>query len=139
MYSPTSHHILLIEDNATEAFLTQSALESLAYPSRITHCEDGQKAMDYLHSCVTRGERLPDLLLSDLNMPHLDGLGMLQRIRSNQDFRHLPVVMISSNYSPQDNERVQAEQANGILSKPMTLGGYSQVLEKVDSILKKVN
>lgn len=139
MYSSMSRHILLIEDNAAEALLTQSALETLEYPSRVTHCADGQKAMEYLQDCVVKGERLPDLLLSDLNMPHLDGLGMLKRIRSSEELQHLPVVMISSDYSPQDSERVQAEQANGILAKPMTLGGYSQMLEEVDSILQKAN
>ncbi|MBP8001267.1 MAG: response regulator [Chloroflexi bacterium] len=59
-----------------------------------------------------------ELIFADVSMPHLDGIDLLQRLRADIRFRHLPVVMLTASGETQDRLRAEKEGANGFLTKP---------------------
>src|SRR5262245_656296 len=96
--SPAVHAILLVEDNPADIQITQRAVRASAMPVELIVVRDGQEALDYL---LRRGShadnenwRSPALILLDLNLPRLNGREVLRRIRSTQDLRSVPVVVL---------------------------------------------
>lgn len=96
--------ILLIEDSPEDVEALQRAFRRLNFTRPVQHCATAQRAWDYL-----RGEEVaasarvrPCLILLDLNLPGEDGRFFLQRLKSSQDFRELPVVILSTSTNPLD-------------------------------------
>src|SRR3546814_4796629 len=92
--------ILLVEDNPSDIALTRRAFVKSRIGNPLDVCEDGQEALDYLFAqgvhADRRGEALPALILLDINLPRLDGLGVLRQIRANPATRRVPVVILRS-------------------------------------------
>ncbi|CAG0935608.1 two-component system, chemotaxis family, sensor histidine kinase and response regulator WspE [Thermoflexales bacterium] len=91
------HHILIVDDSITTRSLEKNILEAAGY--------DVQLAVDGLEALSLLANGLPDLVISDVSMPRLDGLGLAQRIKSNERTRHLPVILVTSLDSPEDKAR----------------------------------
>lgn len=89
--------ILLVEDSPTDALLTEEALELAGIECELTLVDNGEQALDWLRQCP----RSVDLVLLDLNLPRMDGRGVLEAIRSDPDLRSLPVVVMTTS----DNDR----------------------------------
>jgi chemotaxis family two-component system response regulator Rcp1 len=107
--------ILIVEDNPADAQIFRMALERADVPMEIVHLEDGVKAMEYL----TGGNRgRCDLVLLDLNLPRLNGFEVLDSIRSSQELRSLPVVVLSGSADFEDIERCYRAGANSYVCKP---------------------
>ena len=98
--------ILLVEDNPDDEALTVRALKRSSIPNEIVVVRDGVEAVDYLlgEGAFTSSPppALPKVILLDLNLPKLDGLGVLRRIRADQRTRLIPVVILSSSDEEQD-------------------------------------
>lgn len=129
--SPGQMNILLVEDNADDAFLTQEAFESLSIPPQFTVSDDGVSALEHLKGLLDRREPLPDLLLLDLNMPRMDGFGLLQAVKANPELRHLPVLIFSTSNAPNDIRRSYHEHANSYICKPRLYAEYEKVVQAV--------
>lgn len=88
---------------------------------------DGKEAIDYLsRNLKNSGDRLKsdplhDLILSDINMPHLSGLELLAWIRQTAHLKHLPVVLMSSYIDPLELEIIKSLKANFYFIKPLTI------------------
>ena len=74
--------------------------------------EDGQEALDILEDLDV------DVIFADINMPVMDGISMLREIRQNDEFSHIPVVMLTAVGEEKDREVALVEGANTILTKP---------------------
>ncbi|MEM8857595.1 MAG: response regulator [Chloroflexota bacterium] len=74
--------------------------------------EDGQEALDILEDIDI------DVIFADINMPVMDGISMLKEIRQNEEYRHIPVVMLTAVGEEKDREVALVEGANTILTKP---------------------
>src|SRR5258708_39025443 len=99
-----AHAILLVEDNPADVKITQRALKESALPVELIVVRDGQEAVEYLlreglHACA-EGWRGPDLILLDLNLPRLNGLEVLQRIRATPALCAVPVVVLTTSRRP---------------------------------------
>jgi two-component system response regulator len=124
-----SRLILLVEDNPDDAELTKRAFEESKTLSQIVIAPDGEQALNYLFatgSYLHRDPRvMPDVVLLDLNLPKVDGLGVLHRMRSDIRMRRLPVVVLTSSNEESDFIRSYDLGANTALCKsPSTSLGF---------------
>ena len=110
--------VLLVEDNADDEFFTFRALQASGVALDIHVARDGAEALDML--LTTKGPSLnPDLILLDINMPKLDGIAVLARLREERRTRLTPVVMLTSSSRPEDVTRAFNAGANSYLVKPL--------------------
>jgi CheY-like chemotaxis protein len=115
--------ILLVEDNSDDEALTVRALKRSSIPNEIVVVRDGVEAVNYLlgEGAFTSSPppALPKVVLLDLNLPKLDGLGVLRRIRADQRTRLIPVVILSSSDEEQDRLQAYSLGANSYVRKPV--------------------
>jgi two-component system response regulator len=112
-------HILIIEDNPADAFLTRMALKQAGDEYQSTTFDDGKPAIDYLSDPASRPV---DLILLDLNLPCIDGITFLRWLRDRPETADMPVFILSS--SPADAFAEAAAVASKYLEKPATLDEY---------------
>ncbi|NLP01454.1 MAG: response regulator [Fibrobacter sp.] len=115
--------ILLVEDNESHAILAIRGLSQYHKKPRIVHVSDGESALDYL---LGRGEYSrprsnprPRLVLLDLRLPKIDGLDVLKEMKSSEDLRVIPVVILTSSMAEPDIVRSYYYNANSYLVKPL--------------------
>lgn len=108
--------ILLVEDNRRDEALTLRALRKSNIPNQIAIARDGVEALDYL---LDSGKPLPHMVLLDLKLPKIDGLQVLQRIRSEPRTKRLPVIVFTSSSEQEDMLRSYDLGANSYVRKPV--------------------
>jgi two-component system response regulator len=127
--------ILLVEDNQTDAFLTRRALTRSKIPHRLVLAQDGVEALDYLSSFGVRNaaktETLPDVVLLDLKLPRIDGLQVLKIIRSNENTRSLPVLVVTSSSEESDMTAAQQLGATCYTVKPIDAQSYIETIQNL--------
>lgn len=115
--------ILLVEDNPDDVLLTMDALESNNIGNKVVVARNGVEAIDYLFADGAYAGRnisdLPAVVLLDLKLPKVDGLEVLQRIRSDSRTRLLPVVILTSSNEDQDRLNGYNLGANSYVRKPV--------------------
>lgn len=115
--------ILLVEDNPRDEALTLRALRKNHIANNIIVARDGVEALDYLFGTGAYADRdlsqMPQLILLDLKLPKVDGLGVLQKIRANEGTRRLPVVVFTSSNEEQDLLDSYNLGANSYIRKPV--------------------
>jgi CheY-like chemotaxis protein len=129
------HAILLVEDNPADVKITQRALRESGFPVDLRVVRDGQEAVDYLLRAGAHAAdpewRSPDLILLDLNLPRLNGLQVLQRIRATPDLRKVPVLVLTTSGRPQDIEETYTAGANTYIQKPADFARFVEVLRTI--------
>lgn len=128
-------NILIAEDDEYDAFLIERALRRAAADrSHIQRVKDGYQALHYLEGTGPYSERakfpLPNLVFLDLRLPGMDGLKVLEWVRSHPRFQGLPVVVISGSQAEADISKAYALYANSYLTKTPLLEN-PQTLEAV--------
>lgn len=115
--------ILLVEDNPDDEALTIRALKKNKIVNEVIVAHDGVQAIDYLFGQGTHAGRdtreIPQVVLLDLKLPKLDGLGVLRRIRSDERTKLLPVVILTSSNEEQDRINGYGLGANSYVRKPV--------------------
>jgi two-component system cell cycle response regulator len=105
-----SNHILIVEDSPTQAMLLQYTLEEHGYPVSVAH--NGEEALAFIN------RRKPTLVVSDVRMPVMDGWQLCRRIKSEDDLKHIPVILLTALSDPTDIVRGLHCGANSFLVKP---------------------
>ncbi len=127
--------ILLVEDNPDDELLTMRALRTSQVANDIVVARDGAEALDFLFGSGAYAgrdtEQVPELILLDLKLPKLDGLEVLQRIRSDKRTRHLPVVVLTSSDEEIDIIESYSRGANSYIRKPVD---FDQFIESVKQL-----
>jgi len=120
--------ILLVEDNPDDEALTLRALRRSHLLNPIEVARDGVEALDFLFARGTRaaraGEPLPTLVILDLKLPKLDGLGVLKAIRGEPRTRFLPVVILTSSQEERDLISGYELGANSYVRKPVDFNEF---------------
>ena len=141
--SDSPRAILLVEDNESDIELTRRAMQRSGFTNELTVAEDGQEALDYLYARnVAMGDdrsELPALVLLDLNMPRVDGLTVLRRIRADAYTKHLIVVILTSSVWEQDLVAAYDIGANSYIRKPVDFQEFSMAINQVTSYWLNVN
>lgn len=120
--------ILLVEDNPNDVELTLRAFEKSHVANEIIVVRDGEQAIDYLFSSGSHAdrdpERMPEVVLLDMKLPKIDGLGVLRRLRADERTRRLPVVMLTSSKEEGDVLSSYDLGANSFVRKPVDFGQF---------------
>jgi two-component system response regulator len=118
-----NHVILLVEDRADDVELTIRAFEKAKVANEIVVAGDGEEAIDYLFATGRHTGRdpkvMPQVVLLDLKLPKIDGLGVLRRMRADERTRRLPVVIMTSSNEEQDVISGYDLGANSFVRKPV--------------------
>ena len=119
--------ILLVEDNARDEALTLRALKKSNIVNRVVVARDGVEALDLLFGSENDESRLvPQLILLDLKLPKVNGLQVLERLRSDDSTKRLPVVVFTSSNEEEDLIKSYNLGANSYVRKPVE---FEQFLE----------
>lgn len=124
--------ILLVEDSPDDEALTLRALKKNNISNQVVVARDGVEALDYLFATGTYAAReapaKPQVILLDLNLPKLDGLEVLRRIRADQRTRLLPVVILTSSREERDRIEGYSLGANSYIRKPVDFGQFTEAV-----------
>ena len=121
--------ILLVEDNADDEQLTLRAMRQSDIPNIIRVARDGAEALEKLFG-VSEGH-LPDLVLLDLKLPKVNGLEVLQKIRSNDQTKTLPVVILTSSDEERDIVESYELGANSYIRKPVDFDQFIDAVRQL--------
>lgn len=120
--------ILLVEDNPNDVELTLRAFEKSKVLNEIVVARDGEQAIHYLFSTGPHADRdpamMPEVVLLDMKLPKIDGLGVLRRMRADERTRRLPVVMLTSSKEEKDVLSSYELGANSFVRKPVDFGEF---------------
>lgn len=122
--------ILLVEDNADDEQLTLRAMRQSEVPNIIRVARDGAEALDHLFG-ASAGNRLPDLVLLDLKLPKVSGLEVLQKLRSDERTRGLPVVVLTSSDEEKDIVESYNLGANSYIRKPVDFDEFIDAVRQL--------
>ena len=119
------YKILLVEDDEIDAmFLARLFDKSNKY--NLEHCENGEEAVSYLENDWNGRDKL--VVLTDINMPLMDGLELLQDIRGKEKTSKLPVFVFTTSDDDKNIEEAYKYGVNGYLLKPLTLDEFEDAL-----------
>ena len=107
---PVPSTIMTVDDSPSMRMLLKAALTDLGYT--VLEAEDGVDALDRLEGAV------PDLLITDINMPRLDGFGLIERVREQDRHRNLPILVLTTESSDEKKQRARSAGATGWIVKP---------------------
>ncbi len=102
--------IMVVDDSITMRKITSRVLENLSL--EVMTAQDGLDAIERLH------ERIPDLILLDIEMPRMDGYELAEHVRADARLRHIPIVMITSRAGQKHRKKAREAGANAYLTKP---------------------
>jgi len=116
--------ILVVDDFPTMRRIVRNLLKELGFEN-VDEAEDGQMALDKLNSGAF------ELVVSDWNMPNLDGLSMLKHIRANPALARLPVLMVTAEAKKENIIAAAQAGASGYVVKPFTAATLEEKLNKI--------
>jgi CheY-like chemotaxis protein len=134
--------IMLAEDSANDVELTLEALRENHLVNDVIVCRDGAEALDYLYRRKAYEGRTggnPMLILLDLKMPKVDGLGVLRQIKADPAMRTIPVVMLTSSREEEDLVRSYDLGVNAYVVKPVEFGEFIQAVRMIGGFWAVVN
>ena len=131
-------NILLVEDDPGHARLIEKNLRRANVTNAIDHVTDGQQAVDYLfcegeHAHRRRSSSL--LVLLDLNMPVLDGYQVLERMKSDERTKRIPVIILTTTDDAREVARCYELGCNVYITKPVDYDQFSEAMRKLGLFL----
>ena len=115
--------VLTVDDSRTMRDMLATALTQSGY--RVVQADDGVQAIDML------AIETPDVIITDINMPRLDGFGFIEEVRSNPKYRAIPILVLTTENSPEMKERARKSGATGWLVKPFDTAKLTDAIRRV--------
>jgi CheY-like chemotaxis protein len=127
--------ILFVEDNFNDAELAIRELRKHHMANNLVHIEDGEEALEFIFGTGKfKGRNItlaPKLILLDIQMPKVNGIEVLQKIKSDPRTRTIPVVMLTSSKEDPDIQKSYALGANSYIVKPVDFKGFSDAIRNL--------
>ncbi|CAD0006654.1 response regulator [Flavobacterium salmonis] len=120
--------VLLADDDKDDQELFKEALDATKVPSEVITVDNGQELVNKLKD---GSEPKPDIVFIDINMPVKGGKEALAEIKSDQELKEIPAVMLSTSNHPKDIEDTFNDGANLYIQKPNSFTGFILILKKV--------
>ena len=124
--------MLLVEDCPSDVRLMQEALKGNPARFDMTVASDGVEASEYLERVKLGQVQQPDLVILDLNLPKKNGREVLLEMKSSSNFRHIPVLIMTSSNADEDVNQAYTLNANCYITKPGTLREYMEVVHAIE-------
>ncbi len=124
--------ILLVEDNPKDLELSLAALARCKLANPIEVARDGAEALDYLRTTgpwAGRDSGDPAVVLLDLKLPKVDGIEVLEKVKSDARLRHIPVVMLTSSREERDLVLSYQLGVNSFVVKPVDFSAFLQAIQ----------
>lgn len=126
--------ILLVEDNRKDVELTLEALSDYNFANRVVVARDGVEALEFLRyegKYQHRNKENPAVILLDIKMPRMDGVEVLESIRSDEKLKLLPVVMLTSSREEPDLKRCYELGVNAYVLKPVNFKEFMSAVKQI--------
>jgi len=131
--------ILVVDDDPGDVLMIEEALADSDVEKIIDVVSDGQEAMEFLRREGRHAEaRRPDVILLDLNMPRMDGRQVLGEVKSDEDLRTIPIVVLTTSNADTDIVGSYTLQANAYVTKPIGLDEFNDVVHRIDEFFGRV-
>lgn len=124
----TSMKILIVDDSITIRRIITNALKTIGFPETV-EAVDGKDALEKLSGGDV------DFIITDWNMPEMNGLDFIREVRANPLYSSLPILMITTHASEQDVIEALKAKVNSYIVKPFT---SQELKEKIEGVLKSV-
>ncbi|MDP8210485.1 MAG: response regulator [Candidatus Stygibacter australis] len=133
--------ILVVEDNPNDSRLVKRALQKTDFSPEIHIAKDGVEALEFIDNYFNENDdiSLPKFILLDLKLPRLDGLELLEIIKNNKAWAHLPVIIMTSSNEAVDIERAYKLGVNSYLVKPVNFEEFYETIRELTNYWLKIN
>jgi two-component system, response regulator len=135
MTDNTEIEIVLVEDIRSDAEMIIRAIKQANVTNKIRHLKDGSEALDFMFGAggyaSVSGNTAPIMMILDIRMPKVSGIEVLEKIRSNEITKHIPVVMLTSSMENPDIQRCYALGVNGYIMKPVGRVSFIEVVSNL--------
>jgi DNA-binding response OmpR family regulator len=134
--------ILLVEDSEQDVELTLTALSQHHLANEVIVARDGEEALHYLFRRGPFAERIPGnpvVVLLDIKLPKVNGLEVLQQLRSHDELRNTPVVMLTSSREERDIVRSYNLGVNAYVVKPVEFNGFVEAIRELGLFWAVIN
>jgi CheY-like chemotaxis protein len=138
----TLGRILLVEDDPKDVELTLTALEEYNLANEVVVARDGAEALDYLYyrgNFMRRSGDNPAVLLLDLKLPKVDGMEVLQQVKSDESLRMIPVVVLTSSREEKDMVASYKLGVNGYVVKPVDFHEFVNAIKELGVFWAVIN
>ncbi len=126
--------VLMVEDNPDDVELTVEALKEIKLAINFNSVEDGVEAMQYLRKEGKYADASrPDIIFLDLNMPRKDGREVLVELKTIEDLKRIPVVVLTTSNADEDIFRSYHLHANCYITKPVDMDQFIKVVQSIES------
>jgi two-component system, chemotaxis family, response regulator Rcp1 len=126
--------ILIVEDSPSDAFIVREALKRAKQFGEVHAVSDGVEATEFLHRRGPyAGAPRPDLILLDLNLPRKDGRELLAEIKTEEQLKSIPVIVLTSSAADQDVSRAYSLHANCYLTKPADFSQFKELVQAIEA------
>lgn len=131
--------ILVVDDDPGDVLMIEEALSGSTIDKTIDVVSDGQEAMEFLRGEGRHeGALRPDMILLDLNMPRMDGRQVLGAVKSDEDLRTIPIVVLTTSNADTDILGSYTLQANAYVTKPIDLDDFNEVVRRIDEFFGRI-
>ena len=134
--------ILIVEDDPRDVELTLSALGDYNLANEVVVTRDGAEALDYLYcrgEFAARGNENPAVMLLDLKLPKVDGLEVLQQVKSDDRLKMIPVVVLTSSHEEKDVMRSYSLGVNAYVVKPVDFHDFVNAVKELGVFWAVIN
>jgi CheY-like chemotaxis protein len=134
--------ILVVEDDPRDVELTLTALDEYKLANEVVVVRDGNEALDYLYcreQFASRPEESPAVILLDLKLPKVNGLEVLQQIRSDDRLKMVPVVVLTSSHEERDMLRSYQLGVNAYVVKPVDFHEFVNAVKELGMFWAVIN
>src|SRR5579863_5112247 len=134
--------ILLVEDDPKDVELSLTALEEYNLANEVVVARDGEEALDYLYcrgKFEARSSENPAVLLLDLKLPKVDGLEVLQQIKSDEKLKMIPVVVLTSSHEEKDMVASYRLGVNAYVVKPVDFNEFVNAIKELGVFWAVIN
>lgn len=124
-------YLIIIEDNEADILLTREALNEVGRPVKAEFFNNGQKVLDWIINSDYPAFIRPHFILLDINMPGIDGLELLKRIKAEPRVSSTPVIVFSNSNSHRDVTQSYLNGANSFVKKPLNYDDFVILLAQI--------
>ena len=127
--------IILAEDDEGHATLIKRNLKRSGLLNEIVHLKDGKETLDFLYEAKEKNSDIPSLLLLDIKMPKMNGVEVLRKVKSDDQFKKIPVIMITTTDDPREISMCHELGCSNYITKPIDYNKFVDAIRKLGLFL----